>query len=73
MATDTTHIVDAEIDTDVLTPPEPETEPTREGDAIPENPCVHFPQCGNEVHANNEMCGECLDRVRYRDSDYHIQ
>jgi hypothetical protein len=31
----------------------------------PEDACIGYDQCGNLVPGNGEICGPCLDEVRY--------
>ena len=46
------HVVDADVDTDVL---------------ATENACINYDECGNIVPYNGKACGECLDRMRHND------
>lgn len=41
---------------------------TLDGFVMPENGCVNYKVCGNEVPGAGEMCGECLDEARHRDA-----
>lgn len=36
---------------------------------LPENPCLNYERCGNQVPENGAICGQCLDRVRRKDRE----
>jgi hypothetical protein len=39
-----------------------------DGGDTPDNPCVNYEACGNDVPGNGRICTSCLDEARHGDN-----